>query len=162
MSGFFGVTTLGSDRPVYSHLRSSICATQYSDEEFKSVFDQLPTNPENKNEIESAHIITLLTMVYGTTPLPEELMMFYGELNLDEKKYFSWDELQTTLHKLRKNSIGLAKRATQYSSVQDLNDDKAKHVRCRHGPLELYKLPVTNNQMIGYFDHQKAIAEKEH
>eukprot|EP00400_MALV-I_sp_L67-5_P000422 gene422-692_t len=161
MSGFFGVTTLGPDRPIYSNLRSSMNCTQYSDAEFKEKFDMCPKNPENEDEVEATHVITILTLVYGTSPLPEELMQFYTELDLDNQKHFTWDQLEAALHKLRKHSQGLAQRATQFKSAQDMKDAKVKHTRCLYGPLELYKLPLTNAQAYGYFDHDKAIAEKE-
>lgn len=161
MSGFFGVTTLGSDRPVYSHLRSSLCACQYTDAEFQEVFNKMPKSKECAESVEGPHIITLLTMTYSTSPLPEELMLFFERLDLDNKTHFKWDCLKQALHTIRKDSQGLAKRATQYSSLQDLKDDKRKHNRVRYGPLELYKLPMTGSQQIGYFDHQKAIRERE-
>jgi hypothetical protein len=149
MSSFFGITALGPPNPFTVNLLSALGVTSFSDEEFKQVWDLADKKGVG---IQSDEVFEILEGTYGFEPMPEEVNLFVGELELNNQRMITWGEFETALGKIRETVNKVAESAQHYTSYEDIRADLYKHVRKPNGPMAIYKHPMTLMQSFGWHE----------
>ena len=143
MGSFFGVTALGPESVFESNQLATLGAALFTDEEFTRAFNSLSTSAS----LPTSQLLPLLQLTFGFNPLPEEISLFHSALPEDE---FSQAELLSALHASRAQLESLKLGATQYTSWEELNEDRRKGSRKKLGPVDVFKSPLTTQQAVGW------------
>merc|ERR1712150_304107 len=93
-------------------------------------------------------------MGYGFEPMPEEMGIFVKRFNLEQNGQLTWDEFQTGMDDIRETLGGVAKNATEYTSFEDLRQERFKHQRVRKEPMDKYKAPMTEAMKVGWHEEE--------
>merc|ERR1719473_428735 len=94
--------------------------------------------------------------------MPEEINLFVSHMGLategaggdEDAALLSWADFEEQLNKIRETVKKISSKAAMYESYQDMEDDKRKHARCRYGPMEIYKKPITTNMAVGWHEEE--------
>jgi len=117
-----------------------------------------PSSPSGaapaKKGLRKIDVYEVLTRTYGFEPMPEELNIFVQHMDLDSEGMITWEQFEEGLERIRDKVQKIGQRGTTYDSAQDVLDDRLKHVRCKYGPMEIYKRPMTTAQAIGWHDEE--------
>ena len=143
MGSFFGVTALGPESIFESNQLATLGACLFTDEEFTLAFSSLATS----STLPRSQLLPLLQLTFGFNPLPEEISLFESALPESD---FSQADLLKAVNAIRARLQGLKLGATQYTSWEELNDDRRKGTRRKVGPADVFKFPVTTQQALGW------------
>jgi hypothetical protein len=142
---FFGLTALGSNSSLRSAQLATLGATLFTDSEFSLAFNSVA----GAGELAVTRLTEVLDLTYGFEPLPEEVALFRSSLAPSQETLRVYEFLEA-VQKVRAVAASLAENGKSYRSFQDLADDRRKHRRAKHGPMEVFKMPQTANQGFGW------------
>ena len=95
----------------------------------------------------------LLKEVMGFYPLDEELVIFFdfsGKKSLNDE--LSWEELLSTLNKVREFLNERAKKASNYKSYGKYSFDYYHHRTAASDPNTVFRSPPTKGFSYGFYD----------
>ena len=95
----------------------------------------------------------LLKEIMGFYPLNEELIIFFdfsGKKSLEDE--LSWEELLSTLNKVRTFLNERAKKASNYTSYGHYSFDYYHHRTAASDPNTVYRSPATKGMNYGFYD----------
>ena len=157
---FFGITALGPPNGFQANLCNALGINVFSDEEFEATFQRV--DKDGSGTITPDEVEELLTEVYGFPPLEEEVKMFMEEFDLNNDGRVTLDEFKQALTRMRTKMNEKASAGREYTSAQQMRDDRFKHKRMQGEVQNKFKLPMTANQRTGFFvndQQQRQIAE---
>lgn len=146
---FFGVTALGPPNTFQANLCNALGINVFSDAEFEAVFHRV--DKDKSGTITPDEVEELLTETYGFPPLEEEVKMFMEEFDLNNDGRVTMDEFKSALTRMRNKTAEKAAAGREYSSAQQMREDRVKHRRMNGEVQGKYKLPMTSNQRTGFY-----------
>ena len=94
----------------------------------------------------------LLKTIMGFYPLDEELIIFYDLSGKKLEDELSWDDLLTTLNKVRAFLNERAKKASNYTSYGNYCFDYYHHRRTANDPNIIFRTPATKGMDYGFYE----------
>ena len=125
----------------------------FSEEEFRAAFEKVDKDRSGfitPNEVED-----LLFETYGFPPLEEEVDLFMQEFDLNQDGKVSWEEFTQSMRRMKEKLDSKAGQAKEYTSFQQLKEDRFKHRRMKGDLQDKYKVPMTANQSSGFYTKDK-------
>ena len=157
---FFGITALGPPNTFQANLVNALGINVFSDEEFTATFHRV--DRDGSGTITPDEVEDLLTETYGFPPLEEEVAMFMEEFDLNQDGRVTMEEFKCALTRMREKMNNKAKKGQEYTSNQQMREDRFKHKRMDGDVTGKYKLPMTSAQRNGFYNNdqqQKDIAK---
>lgn len=146
------ITALGPKNPFSANLLSALGVTHFTNEEMKDTFDEFTGG---SGFVEKSQVYALLRKTYGFEPMPEEMGLFVTALDLGEEGgKLTWEELEAGCDQIRETLGGVSKHAAEYSSADLYRIDHLKHLRLTKDPMDKYKTPMTESQVIGWHEEE--------
>ena len=145
---FFGITALGPPNIFKSSLINALGITVYTDEEFERAFAKV--DRDNSGFITPNEVEELLYEAYGYPALDEEVELFMKEFDANADGKVSMAEFKACLSRMRETLKGQDKVAKEYTSYNQMQQDRYKHTRMAGNTEDKYKVPMTFNQSIGF------------
>ena len=146
---FFGITALGPPNTFQANLINALGINIFSDEEFEATFHRV--DKDGSGAITPDEVEDLLSETYGFPPLEEEVKMFMQEFDLNQDGKVTIDEFKSALVRLRSKMEEKARAGREYTSAQQMRDDRFKHKRMNGEVQGKYKLPMTSAQRTGFY-----------
>lgn len=122
--------------------------TVYTDEEFEVAF--VKVDKDGSGFITPNEVEELLYETYGYPALEEEIKMFMEDFDSNHDGKVSKDEFKAALGRMRDLLSQKDGAAKEYTSFNQMNGHRFKHVRMDKGLEDKYKVPLTFNQSIGF------------
>ena len=146
---FFGITALGPPNTFQANLCNALGINVFSDEEFESTFRRV--DRDGSGAITPDEVEDLLTETYGFPPLEEEVKMFMTEFDLNQDGKVTLEEFKSALTRMREKMNAKAAEGREYTSAQQMREDRFKHKRMQGEVTGKYKLPMTSAQRTGFY-----------
>ena len=146
---FFGLTAFGPESIIKSSLVNSGCFTLYFDDDYKRGYSEVI---KKHGSCGIADIKEMMTYTMGFPPLEEEVetfVKFSGKTELGSQ--FSWDEIKSTLDKIRAYQNEQAKKSVNYSSYGLMKVDEYHHLRKGDIPNVYFRTPVCRGMQYGFY-----------
>merc|ERR1719316_2288172 len=86
--------------------------------------------------------------------MPEEMGLFVTTLHLEDEGELTWEEVAAGCDAIREQLKGVAKNATEFTSLIDFSEERFKHTRLRKDPMDKYKAPMTDSMRIGWHEEE--------
>ena len=115
----------------------------YTDEEFEEAFKRV--DKDNSGFITSNEVEELLYETFGYPALEEEIKMFMDEFDANNDGKVSLEEFKVALTRMRNNLDAKKDSGKEYTSFNQLQGDRYKHIRMGNNLEDKYKVPLTFN-----------------
>jgi hypothetical protein len=79
-------------------------------------------------------------------------IVFMEEFDTNHDGRISWEEFKAALERMKQRVNEKAYRAKEYTSFNKLKEDRFKHKRMNVELQDKYKVPVTFNQTVGFYN----------
>ena len=145
---FFGVTSMGVQNSFKSGLVNALGFNVFSIEEYEIAFRKL--DKDGNGFITPDEAEELLFETYGFPPMEEEVNLFMKEFDLNADGKVTWEEFCLSMNRIKDKMDSKAEGAKEYSSYEQLTNDRSKHKRMNGEVQNKYKGPMTFNQSVGF------------
>jgi hypothetical protein len=158
---FFGLTVLGSQEPLKKDLLDNLDINIFNDYDFEDAFNR--TDKDKSGYIDHGELeIMLETLMHGEVP-KREIDRFFNEFDTNKDGRISREEFFAGLKKLKQDAEveqANLKQKNQYTSWNEMQEDRKKHRRNQLGPTDITQAPPTSSNEFGFDREDDDIRQK--